>query len=410
MKCIKRFHLFARSLLVLVICIVCSSATLVAQQALQWVFPNQDDTVSGQSVLLWALEAQPFVSSGNVVFDVCDDALCSSFVELVPQTAPDFGPGSHTSALDTTAFGNGDLFLRARFRDRNRPITGPVIRVTVANQSGPMDYAPVPAATGCYCTGMTIKNDPSQLTTLAFDNRGRPPSWNQLPDPGGKAPLGPDPDYYSYNFEVVATVLGKPDACKEGQTAKASFTGKPPWKSFCAGYLEPFITCVSPEGCPPFYCVGGSYDGLFCKSKDDIKLCTSNSGKCVGRGTCKMYPFDGKEWGDDDYKDTTYPNKKHFVNNDGTGGTIVWDDLPGASRVRHDQRPMNYVGVWDFISEVRGSSDEKGTNKAETCRCHYQLQMEWDPQNKVYKNTVLKPVADDPKAPNRNSLNCTLPQ
>jgi hypothetical protein len=98
-------------------------------QTLEFVFPANDEAVTGDNVLVWVRDAEALSTSGSPPDVVFEFSLDGSAFELLPRhDAPDLGPGSYTTGLDTTAFPPGPLLLRARAAGQS---TGPTLRLMV---------------------------------------------------------------------------------------------------------------------------------------------------------------------------------------------------------------------------------------------------------------------------------------
>src|SRR5712664_2004202 len=88
-----------------------------------FIFPRDGEIIAG-TVLIWVVDSDPRVAS--VVFETSLDG--EQFHLLPRQEAPDFGPFSHTTTLDSSHFPTGPLFLRARVPGAT---SGAVIRLLV---------------------------------------------------------------------------------------------------------------------------------------------------------------------------------------------------------------------------------------------------------------------------------------
>jgi hypothetical protein len=95
---------------------------------LTFVFPPNKDVIAGKNPVIWAaVDGDPVFPPQKVVFETAT-AANGPFVPLIVQEAPDFGPGSYSTTLDTTKFPIGPLFVRARFVGTS---IGPVLPLTI---------------------------------------------------------------------------------------------------------------------------------------------------------------------------------------------------------------------------------------------------------------------------------------
>lgn len=99
-----------------------------AQNSLNFIFPAAGQIVGGDHILLMATVNGTFDPSEQrlVVFETSSDG--ETFIPLLQAVSPDTGPSTYTSALDSSNFPLGTLYLRARFANEN---TGPSIAVNV---------------------------------------------------------------------------------------------------------------------------------------------------------------------------------------------------------------------------------------------------------------------------------------
>ncbi len=294
---------------------------------------------------------------------------------MPPHSAPDFGPDAHTSTLDTTVFNNGDLFLRARFKGPNRPVTGPIIKVTVANASRLTDYAS-PSDSTCECVNMIVRQSKGTFSKIS-DPRRRP---------NGLVPLGPDDDYVDFAFEIVANLESgsDPNSCAEGQKVKR--TDSTGYKGNCQGG-NGICHCYTNTDCYPKICYHGTHNGEPCNEDYEAMACRAGGGQCIEvkkEGVCIAYAFLGDAYGDDDYKKALkYIPKIHDTN-------IVWMDAAGLPDTPHGNRTTPYNYKADFYSQV-------GNN----CICHFQLMINWD--GKQYQDPTELRLFED-----GTSTNCEI--
>ena len=98
-----------------------------AAPALYFVFPTNGQIIYGKNAMLWVggLPVETFANAPTVVFEASTDK--KKLLPIPQAAAPDMGLGSRTTALDSTAFPVGKLYLRARYADRE---AGPITRLT----------------------------------------------------------------------------------------------------------------------------------------------------------------------------------------------------------------------------------------------------------------------------------------
>src|SRR5215471_4872040 len=150
----KRFY---GSIVVCLLAIGLASAQ-VTSAGVTLIFPNDGLIVGSNNVLLWAARTDPVtIDTRQIVFEASTDG--QNFFPLPSREAPDFGLGSFTTSLDTTAFPIGSLFLRARFADQS---TGPGVQVQVKR-------TPVPS---CRVARLTSLNVAFDCSASSDDNGG----------------------------------------------------------------------------------------------------------------------------------------------------------------------------------------------------------------------------------------------
>lgn len=442
---------------------------------LRFVAPRPNQVVGGDHVFLWAAETGALASAHGpegaarrqVIFEASTDN--RKFSVLPQQTAPDFGPFSHTSAFDTTAFPSGTLFLRARYADQR---TGPTTRVRVnrlpkvsckaasgtssdkgnavsfdcagsrdpdgridlylwefgdgkyskTHQPRAVHTYPAP---GKYQLELTAVDNRGQTTTLirwVTVGRGRPifvPSDRcgcerlivntkgsstlrdqRRPTQDGRlqpAPLGKDPDFISFNFEVMALLepLSDPALCEEGQVVKrtsvAIINGEPVdmhKKACTAGRDLP--GCDENADCDNLTCRGGLKNGQSCNDAAALKACQVGGGACVGKGdgVCTEFPLFGADRGNDDYR-RDFPGDVGPKLHCPSCGVPRWLDSPGLPEDKHEDVDINFLYAADFLIFM------KGKGGGGSCQCHVVLTIGWDGTNNVYQDgTGMTRIAD----------------
>lgn len=338
---------------------------------LEFVFPFPNQVVAGDNVLIWVAEVGiPIgVSEKGVVFETSLDG--QNFELLPQQLTPDFGLGSHSTALDTTAFPPGPLFLRTRFEDRE---TGPIIQVFVVEEEPSPEETPAP----CGCKEMVV-----------FDGGN-----STVKDPRRNAPvrLGFDAEFLTFNFEVQATLTEGSEAkdCAEGQFVKGTFNdgGKVIHKTTCTRGLIGKHQCdINKRGrdCDTGKC---SLDNKFCNPNDEKDNCILRGGRCPSNndGVCTEYPNTPRGMrGDDDF---AAPNIVKMHN----PTTIIWLDPPGKKTKRADQKADLRLDA-DFLAFVAGQNG--------VCSCHFTLTIDWDGTNQRPRAATGTKVVRD-----RETMNC----
>lgn len=434
---------------------------------LEFLSPRDGQIIAGDYSFIWVAQTSilPGDPARRVVFETSLDG--KNFTFLPRQSAPDFGPGSHTTALDTTVYPPGPLFIRARFKDRS---TGPVVRALVRRLPKPscmvtksetgdevifdcsasrdetdemVSYAwnfgdgskavtSVPIISHVYSQSgqfpfqVTVTNSAGLSATLLrrlIFPRGEPQfqakaddcgcrqmtirtaGESTLRDPGrpiidpvtgdvtglNPAPLGRDPDFVSFNFEVVAELTegSDPALCQEGQTAKGTSTigaGAARHKRACTNRDLP--VCIDNADCDTQSCRGGLQDGRPCNDQGASVACLIGGGACASNndGICGEFPLAGAARGNDDYH-RDFPGdaapKLHCPN----CSSPIWLDLPGFPEIRQADMGVDFRFDVDFFAFVNGNAGR--------CACHFILTIDWDSTNHVYRPaTALTPVRD----------------
>lgn len=349
---------------------------------LEFIFPYSGQEVRGDNVLVWVAEVGvPENLDRKVIFETSLDG--QSFELLSLKEAPDLDVTSHTTGLDTTAFPTGPLFIRARFKDRD---TGPILRVIVVRQEALITPTHEPF---CGCEEMKVKTTGDSFIgdPRRTDDRGTPDESDDVPMP---APLGIDPDFLSFNFEIVATLIpgSDPRLCEEGQEAKGTFEKDlivVHVKKACTAGLTLAI-CDTDSDCDTRTCIGGTQTGSSCDTEFVEDNCLNGGGLCESNndGVCTEFPFDGPDRGNDDYK-LPYPRdlglKVHRPR-------PTWFDAPGMPEKNRADVQFDLLANWDFLAFVRGPQG--------SCSCHFQLTIDWDGTNQVHKEgTGLTLIFDE---------------
>jgi hypothetical protein len=167
-------------------------------------------------------------------------------------------------------------------------------------------------------------------------------------------PLGPDPIFITYNFQITADLTkdSDPALCTEGQEAKGSvgFTGHTQVK-------------------------------MACSAGKTLSVCKKNSDcdfpAVPGLGVCSPYPDNGpsSQRGNDDYTSPFDLGPKQYL----PPSQIVWIDDPGASAlarqaaVAADPHGLDYSEAIDFLAFVKGNALTGGNS----CSCHFTVNLSW---------------------------------
>jgi hypothetical protein len=255
----------------------------------------------------------------------------------------------------------------------------------------------------CGCQAMTVSGMRGN-TTLTDPRR---------PDGMGgfnMAPLGPDPTFLSFNFQVNAMLTrnSNPALCTEGQnvrrTATDPTTGAQLNKMACtAGRQLPIcardadcdtITCMGSNAgvanCNGFAaqracvnsggtcvrtCMGGTQNGNPCQTVAQRVNCVNGGGVCRGNsdGRCTAFPFNGNMRGNDDYQ---MPSANMFPKIHANAGPL-WVDFPGAAFLRRAMGVRDFLYNADFVSFVNGP--------AGNCSCHFTVTLDWNSANNTYR-------------------------
>jgi len=205
------------------------------------------------------------------------------------------------------------------------------------------------------------------------------------------APLGLDPKFASFNFEIRATLKpgSDPKLCDEGQRVKATFTrmdGTPAQDKLACTQGRNLANCRVHADCDTRMCVAGIRNGLACDTIEDTHACLIGGGSCRGvanTGRCTPFPFNPPEAprGNDDYeRDFTGkgndPPKLHGPD----AASITWVDFPGAAeRPGLDRPPYSFKYQGDFLAFVQAKD---GSMK---CSCHFQITINYDRATNMYK-------------------------
>lgn len=346
---------------------------------LEFIFPYSGQEVTGHNVLLWVSELG--IPGGNlarkVIFETSLDG--QNFKLLPMQEAPDLDVGSHTTALDTTVYPAGPLFLRARFEDKDN---GPVIQVIVTSEEA---FRTPRHDCGCEemvvkTTGDSVIGDPRRP-----DDQGTPDPSDDIPKP---APLGIDPDFLSFNFEIVVTLTpgSNPIFCEEGQSVMATVKQDSEIayiKKACTAGLR-LAVCNTNTDCDTRTCHGGTQSGQACDTQVAAENCTNGGGTCEPNndGVCTEFPFEGFARGNDDYRSPADIGLKEHR------PSPTWFDAPGAPNAKRTDVHVDVLGNWDFIAFVKGNQG--------SCSCHFQLRIDWDGTNQVHRpGTGLTLIFDE---------------
>ena len=251
----------------------------------------------------------------------------------------------------------------------------------------------------CGCSQMTVNR--RGRSTLPDARRPRNP---MNPAAGfNEAPLGLDPMFVTFNFEVSAALTrnSDPTRCVEGQDVRATFTnllgrGMADYM-VCAGGRMPPPRCTNNRDCDTLTtCNGGLVDGQSCATAAGVQRCLLGGGQCnrMMDGMCMAFPFDGANGprGTDDYR-VPYPDdggpKLHT-----SDGRAIWLDFPGAApRFTQANIGQDFRFDGDFLASVTGA----GGN----CSCHFTIVLDWNNAARRYRDASGIMLVND-------SMNCVL--
>ena len=401
-----------------------------------FIFPRDGQDIAG-TVLIWAVDFDPRVES--LVFETSLDG--EQFRPLRRQEAPDFGPFSHTTTLDSSHFPTGLLFLRARLPGA---VSGPVIRLFVHLLPQPSCVEPTPGpdplllqfdcsesageivsyqwhfgdGTVAQTEVPTIDHRypgfggfPFQLTVV--DVRGFSSTFLALLTIGGDqvqwfrtkcgcerivisaagnstlndprrnnpAPLGPDPAFVSLNFEVTATLEpgSDPALCEEGQRVRrtSAFGTDPPHHKKACSAGRQLPICSENTDCDSHTCIGGTQTGTDCDDEDSEQACVDGGGQCASNNNGVC-----SEYPLDGFErgndDYRSPADLGVKRHCPTCESPMWLDGPGTANA-HDEITKDFRYDADFLMFMRGSAGEN------SCSCHVTLTIDWDGANQVYR-------------------------
>lgn len=447
------------------------STVLAWSSSLNFIYPLDNQIVGGPNLMLYAATNTPRPDR-VIIFELSLDG--TNFVKLPQQEAPDFGAGSYTTSVDTTALPVGSVFFRARFA---ADTIGPIISVQVRRTPTPScqvsrqsslsiildcsatqdenggitaydfnfgDNTPEVTTTspsithsysalGTYPVSITA-TDAINLSTTLYKQlvlvrltllKNRPmcgcsqmtvasTGMSTLADlrrPNGMggfnpAPLGADPDFLSFNFEVSATLTpdSDPTLCMEGQevrrTATNAITGAAVSKMACAAGRMPLLaSCVNDRQCDTLTtCNGGVQNGQSCATAAGVQRCLLGGGTCrrLMDGMCTPFPFDGANGprGSDDYR-SPFPDDGGTKLHAPPTGMPIWIDFPGLPKtVTHANAPRDFRYDADFLATVTGA----GGN----CSCHFVVVIDWNNMTKMYRPATGLTIEFD-----EDSVNCS---
>jgi hypothetical protein len=200
----------------------------------------------------------------------------------------------------------------------------------------------------CGCDQMTVSASIPNLSRLGDPRRPF------LPGVFNPMPLGPDPVFITYNFQITADLTkdSDPALCTEGQEAKGS-----------VGFT------------------GHTQDKMACSAGKTLSVCKKNSDcdfpALPGLGVCSPYPDNGpsSQRGNDDYTSPFDLGPKQYL----PPSQIVWIDDPGASAlarqaaVAADPHGLDYSEAIDFLAFVKGNALTGGNS----CSCHFTVNLSW---------------------------------
>lgn len=363
---------------------------------LRFVVPLDGAVLAGSNLLLWATdEALPGDPQRSVRFELTWEGLDVPLV--LPTVGPDYGPGNYTATLDTADLPPGEVRLRA-VDDGNGDAVEVGVRIAEATISkDQMRRAPPPEdgehKAPCGCERMIVH---TQNQSQVRDPR-RPGGGTFQP-----APLGPDPTFLSYDFEVEArfTDGSDPAGCPEGQEIRRTFTsgGTVDHKRACAAGRD-LPSCRTDRDCDTLRCTGGSLDGGDCNEPAAAFRCQLGGGRCAGQGDgrCGSFPFAQDARGNDDYRRPTVPSdapsaavgpKLHL-----TGPPrAIWLDPFGAPTLPLAETPAaGPQARWDadFLAFVRGPDADS------SCSCHFTVTLIFDPATHTYADGTGLTLVDD---------------
>ncbi len=229
------------------------------------------------------------------------------------------------------------------------------------------------------------------------------------------APLGPDNDFGTFNFEVEAMFTANTTAeskCKEGQTAKSTLNvsngreERTYQKGNCVKGRTTNIDCFTKSECDTNTCQGGgtmngkSCDGFVIQPRgtaiSNAMQCLLEGGTCKSNhdGECKPFPFTGAEHGEDGYN-LHFPGdglKTRYADDKGPR----WFDAPG-----YGDGSVSAKGNYDFIAVLDGAAGK--------CSCHFQIQLDFDGTERAHRtNDKREPLSKLEIVKDKDSANCTM--
>jgi hypothetical protein len=214
------------------------------------------------------------------------------------------------------------------------------------------------------------------------------------------APLGADPDFVSFNFQVTATLRdgSDPALCTEGQEARGTVmpAGLPAVQKMACTAGRDLPVCTRDAECNSFTCQGGARNGQSCNDQVSAAACLVGGGRCRSNadGRCTPFPFAGANRGNDDYR-RDFPADLGGLKLHSPANAPSWVDFVGQGRVPRALAPRSFVQQADFLAFVRGP--------AGNCSCHFRLVVDWDQATRMFRAaTGLTLVAD------AETVNCRL--
>jgi hypothetical protein len=249
-----------------------------------------------------------------------------------------------------------------------------------------------PPTCGCLLVDVVVTGNSTIRDSRRPNDNGTPndPSDDSI-DP---APLGIDPIFMSFNFEVQGLLKpgSDPSLCTEGQNAKGTILlqGSPPSDKTACSQGKDLGHCELDSDCDTHTCSGGLFDGEECDSNGGIGRCLLGGGtrQVAIVGVCTKYPLAGAVFGNDDYR---------FDWTDGGGPKLhcpackspTWLDSPGMPDVPLELFALDFTLNGEFLAFIDGIDGSH-------CACHFSLDYSWDHVTKTFnQGTGYLRVLDD---------------
>jgi hypothetical protein len=196
-----------------------------------------------------------------------------------------------------------------------------------------------------------------------------------------QAPLGLDPVFMTFNFEIEVKLKAgsDPKLCPEHQQVKRTSVvagdAAQDKKACTAGWMR--ATCQENTDCDFRTCHGGSNDGHPANTPGEKIACVAAGGDqtfpVTINGVCTPFPMSGPLLGNDDYSSPMENSFKSHAN----PKAPRWFDDPGYQHLPRSAAKKNFRWESEFVAEVDGDGSDD-------CRCRFNIIMDWNATTKSY--------------------------